>query len=370
MPTADGGSCVTDAAREAVRIANAGFLTQGKPALRPKDGARFHFELPGSMQGFRVEDSAECRGTALLKNVDDHSTAGARSLAIAYQGLAEGRRVRASTATFIPPEARGMSGYDLMASPTIYPGQVLRARVSADARDAHPVDCCLYVAIYGAGDRWELLRSAPERLAPGEARELSWNLPATDSAPIAAAGVELAGRGGAAGTVYVDWLTWDGMPSLVLGRPSAGGTMWERAWMNGVTRFETRTEPFRIIQNAGRGLLMQGTREWTDYLVSAQVTPWLATAAGIAARVQGMRRYYALLLHRDGHARLLKFLAGETILSEIPFAWEQGRTHRFELEVRGNTIAASIDGKKLPRQRMTSTRSSEERPRFSARKGA
>ena len=167
VPTADGGGCITDVAREAVRIANAGLVMAGKPAVHPKDGARFHFELPGSVQGFRVEDSVECRGTAALLNVEGHSAAGARSLAIAYHRLAEGRRARAGTATFIPPEARGMPGYDLMASPTIYPGQVLRARVSADARDGGAVDCCLYVASYGAGDRWELLRSTVERLAPG-----------------------------------------------------------------------------------------------------------------------------------------------------------------------------------------------------------
>ena len=118
--------------------------------------------------------------------------------------------------------------------------------------------------------------------------------------------------------------------------------------MNGVTRFETRNEPFRIIQNSGRGLLMQGTREWSDYRVSADVTPWLTSSAGIAARVQGMRRYYALLLTSDGHARLLKCLSGETVLSEIPFPWAQGTTHRFELEVRGAAISASIDGRKLP----------------------
>ena len=88
--------------------------------------------------------------------------------------------------------------------------------------------------------------------------------------------------------------------------------MWRRAWVDGVDQYGSRwPEPYRLVQNHGTGLLIQGTRDWTDYRVSAPITPHLVASAGIGARVQGMRRYYALLLAEGGTVRLVKALDGE-----------------------------------------------------------
>ncbi len=85
--------------------------------------------------------------------------------------------------------------------------------------------------------------------------------------------------------VYLDYLAWDGAPSVALGRPRQGGMMWRRAWVDGIDQYESRwAEPYRLIQNEGVGLLIQGAREWTDYRVGATLTPRLAVAAGIGAR--------------------------------------------------------------------------------------
>src|SRR5205823_5140509 len=99
---------ITDAAAEAIHIVNLGRSLAGEEPLAPKAGARFHFTLPGSVQGFRVEESAASRGTAELANVTRPETGGARALAIRYRHLAAGRRARVATAAFIPPEAVSM----------------------------------------------------------------------------------------------------------------------------------------------------------------------------------------------------------------------------------------------------------------------
>jgi hypothetical protein len=92
---------------------------------------------------------------------------------------------------------------------------------------------------------------------------------------------------------------------------------------------------------------MQGTREWTDYQVGAAITPHLVKAAGIAARVQGLRRYYALLLTEAGKARLIKALDGEIVLAETAFPWRFGETYEFHLQVKGQQLSAGIDGQTL-----------------------
>jgi len=359
LPAADGGRAITDALTEAYHIVNIGRALAGEAPLFPKGGAahadvahadvRFHFDLPGAVQGWMPEDSVESRGTLAVENVAGHSLLGARSLALRYRGVAVGRPARAATATFTPPEAASMPGYGLLASPTLFSGQTVRARLSADAANATPVMCGLYLRFYGAGDCLERMPGPCVIFAPGDTHEFTWRIPDTGGAPIAEIGIEVSSDRRADGAVYLDYLTWDGAPDVTLTRPAHTGTMWQRAWVNGVDQVQHGAESYRLIQNEGTGLLMQGTREWIDYRVTADVTPHLVKSAGIAVRVQGMRRYYALLLYRDGveappQVRLVKMLDAPEVLAEVDFPWEFGETHELSLEVVEATLRAWVDG--------------------------
>ncbi|HEU5086714.1 MAG TPA: ADP-ribosylglycohydrolase family protein, partial [Roseiflexaceae bacterium] len=185
-------------------------------------------------------------------------------------------------------------------------------------------------------------------LAAGASCELEWTLPDTNGEPIAEIGIALTH----AGTIYLDWLTWEGTPRLALRLPANEGRMWQRAWVEGLDQAYGRAnEEFRLIQNEGRGLLITGTREWRDYTVRATLTPHMASACGLAARVQGMRRFYALQLLRaaDGTRalQLLRALDGDTLLAEAPFDWQFGTAYTLELHVAGNRIQGAVDGQAL-----------------------
>ncbi|MBA3272854.1 MAG: ADP-ribosylglycohydrolase family protein, partial [Chthoniobacterales bacterium] len=141
LPTADGGACLTDALTQAVRIANLGrrlasngtgvspvpsqSLTHGRDAhatktpstpspVSPKDGARFHFSMPGARQGFTIAPV-----TATLSHESNR-------LRAIFRGAA-----RVSIDTFITPEQAQATSYSLIVSPTLYAGQILRAKVIA-----------------------------------------------------------------------------------------------------------------------------------------------------------------------------------------------------------------------------------------------
>ena len=106
-----------------------------------------------------------------------------------------------------------MSGYELQASPTLYPGQTVRAEVEgAPAR--------LLIRVYDERDELVTVRG------PG----LEWRVPDTGGQPIAEVGIETDGP------ARLRSLTWDGAPEVTLGRP-AGGTLWRRAWVHGVDRW-------------------------------------------------------------------------------------------------------------------------------------
>ncbi|NLK08478.1 MAG: ADP-ribosylglycohydrolase family protein, partial [Firmicutes bacterium] len=342
LPTADGGRAISDAVQETYFIVNMAKTLVGQSKTHPKHGARFHFELPGALQGFLPEDSIESQGILKVENVKGYSKLGERSLALQYSHLAAGRLARAATATFIPKDASGPSHYALIASPTLYPGETVRARICADPKNNRPVDCSLYVSAYNGCDQLCKDKGPGVRLLPGAEHEFAWTIPDMDGQPIAEIGIEISSNERADGTIYLDYITWDGTPNTVWKRPADGGTMWQRAWVDGLDQLTFTDEPFRLIHNEGTGLMMQGSREWTDYTLSAAFTPHMCEAFGVAVRVQGMRRYYALLLQRDGRARLVKELDGTKVLAETNIQWEFGKSYDLKLAVDGGRLKAWV----------------------------
>ena len=363
LPTADGGRAITDAVTESLHVANVGRALFQAPLHTPKNGARYHFELPGSVQGFMADESVDSRGTLTLENVPGHSQSGTRSLALQYDGVATGRPARAATSTFIPSKETAdyfeRRGYALLASPSIYPGQTVSAALEADSANEHAVDVSLFLRRYRSLDDELTLEDGPgHRLQPGERHTFSWTVQGAGNEPIAEIGVAVHSDERTKGTIYLDYLTWTGEPGVTFSRPDTPldsrlweksfPLMWRRAWVNGVDGYDIWwPESFRLVQNRGRGLLMTGTREWSDYEVKSEITLHLCGSAGIAARVQGMRRYYALLLCRTdeggGVARLIRALDGDTVLAEADFPWEYGESHAFALLVEGDRLRGCID---------------------------
>lgn len=334
IAAADGGRVITDAAIESYHIVNIGRALAGEASLAPKNGARFHFELPGCVQGFHAENGK-------VENVQHHSASGERCLALHSHGNA-----RFSTPTFIPPDAIQMPGYTLMASPTLYSGQRVQARLSADKA----IKTYLYLGYYDANDNVEILRGPEYVLPAGKSCEVEWIIPDLRGMPIAEIGLETP----EAGSIYLDYLTWNGTPETTFTRPSGsvlpfpGPKIWHKAWVDGVDQWEYRwREPFRIIQNEGRGLISTGTREWKDYQAQAEITPVLIKSGGIAVRVQGMRRFYALLLCSDGKLRLVKALEGDHLLAEVDFPWTEYKPYQLKVQAQGNRISGWVGKNKL-----------------------
>jgi ADP-ribosylglycohydrolase len=355
LPTADGGSCITDAVRETDSIVRAAYAIKGLPIPTQKGGQRFHFELPGSVQGFQLDPSPD-GVSAQLKNVSGFSHTGKRCLKIAFQGLASHRCIRAATATFVLPEDLNMKEYELIASPTLYTGQTVYAHLTSSVENSDAVEVALFLSYYNADDLPEMISAHPQRLNPGESGELEWEVPTIYGCPIFRIGIEIHGLEDDAstdGSVYLDYLDWNGAPDVIFTRPP-GRTLpefpilYRRAWANAVDHWDHWwQQTFRIIKNKGRGMISTGTRQWTDYSVTAQVTAAKFCAGGIAARVQGLQRFYALLLVEENRVQLLKALDGDHILAECTFEWEIWKPYQLRLEVCGNQLRGWINSELL-----------------------
>ena len=367
LPTADGGRTISDAVFESLELVNAGRALRGMDAIAPKGGARYHFDLPGAVQGFMCDDAVDARDVVKVSNVcaPELSADGDRLLALDYTGLAPGRVGRALTATFVPSLEVAQffegHGYKLMSCPRLNPGQTIWARALADSANESAVDVCLVIQHYNREDDLVLMTAPTRTLAAGQACDLEWQLPDLGGYPIASVGLQISGSGGASGRVYLDALCWRGAPDLALKRPYArdfarwdrklSGMMWKRAWIDGTDIRSWRgmsdfyPETYRVIQNEGRGMLIQGCRDWTDYQVSATLTPHMCKAGGLGARVQGMKRYYALLCDQEG-VRIVCTLEGQDrVLARAEGGWTLGEAARLKLTVQGNTLSGYLDDK-------------------------
>ena len=343
LPSADSGGGVSDAVTQAVRISRMGHTLAGGGFDAPKAGARYHFSMPGAVQGFT--------GHKCVVN-NRPNASGERCLALHFDRIEAGETARATTATFVDSldtakyfERRG---YGLMTSPALSPGQTVEAAVELAKGTDEAVEAAICIRVFNAEDQLITLRNPATAIEPGDRAMLTWTMPDVGGYPIAAVGVEVV-TAPAGGTLYMDRLDWHGAPEVTLSRVPGG--MWHRAWVNGVDQYSPRyPESFRLVHNRGTGLLLHGARDWADYQVAADVTPHLVRRAGIAARVQGMKRYYALLLTAgtDGEgskAQLVRELDGTTVLAECDFPLDLYRTYDLAVTAAGDALTGTIDGK-------------------------
>ena len=345
ISSADGGNSINDAVRMSYYLTNLGRVLAGSDKLEePKGGAQFHFSLPGSQQGFRSQEGTH---PLTLTNVEFE---GGRALALAFTAMGPGQQAAALTPTFTPPDVLKMRTYDLTATPLVYPGQTLKARVVAMSGNSGDVEARLRLSVYDAQDKLRPVDSEPVKLRPGEQQVITWRIPQLDGQPIAEVGLVVSAAGKRAdGTVLLDHLGWNGTPSLTLHRPHGDCDFWRMAWVNGVDFFSKRFPPsFRISQGQGEGLVSHGTRQWTDYQVSSEVVLHLGEYGGLAARVQGLRRFYATRVLRSGGAQIVRVRDGETvILAEAPFSTQLEKKISMVMSVNGRHLSAWVDGLRL-----------------------
>jgi len=333
MPAADGGRSITDAVIETQHVVNMGRALVGTVPMSPKNGARFHFEFPGSVQGFRPGEA-----TTKLENVAAYSQKGERCLKVSFKNQGS-----TSTPTFILPDELNMEGYKLLASPTLYSGQKVKAGFTA----GQVAIVNLFIKIYNKDDELDVIYGPEVALAANTFTETEWIIPNTYSQPISEIGLVCKSD---TGSLYLDYLGWDGEPDVVLTRPFGSNEIgeppqvWRQAWVDAMDNWPVwMPESYRLAKNEGRGLLMQGTREWQDYEVEADITPWLMEAGGIGVRVQGMKRFYSLQLVVGNKLRLLKALDGDTILAQKDYDWEIQKSYVLKMQVSGNHIRAWVD---------------------------
>src|SRR5690606_1811560 len=293
--TADGGECLSDAVRQTYAIADGREVLAGRePAARRP---RFAFDLPGSVQGFtRCAAVSSPYPGVRVSNV---SEAGAgRGLRVAVDGVSTGSAAAVSTPTFLPRPGAG-DHFSTLASPTLYPGQRVRATVRLSPGTAAGADVRAYVLAEDDAGTLTPFYSPAVRLGT-EPSDLEWTVPDVGVNPIQRLGFEVSAERRFDGSVVIEHVDWSGAPS----RFEQGGillsSIWDltpeplRAWVSSARHFEPDFRyTYSVSHPAGTGLATIGTRDWDDYTVSSTLVFNPHEAGGLVIRARGHRRYYA-----------------------------------------------------------------------------
>ncbi|KAM0252544.1 hypothetical protein ACHAQJ_007676 [Trichoderma viride] len=353
ISSADGGYSINNAVRISYDIANIGRQLAGQKILEPpKGGAQFHFTLPGSVQGFQLlwsSGTGQGASAILQQRINGQHGPG---LAIDVENLGQDQgQIEVLTQTFTPKEVLYMKTYELMASPLLYPGQTVTAKVRADGEGGSQVAVGLRLKVYSQNDELVTVDGPSTVLQSGEAQSLIWTIPdEMDSQPIQKIGIVLSPgtQSSYKGTVWLDSLAWTGVPNMVLQTPlQQPCEFWRRAWVNGADNFSNSS--FLIAQGQGEGILIYGTREWDNYSVTvSNFMIKFGAPAGLAIRVQGINRYYAVTFTDDKRINIVKAHDAHRItVASVPFQWELDRKYQVTLTARDHTIYARVENVEL-----------------------
>jgi hypothetical protein len=263
-----------------------------------------------------------------------------------------------SVPTFIDPIPRGSSGtsyFEVIASPSLYGTQTVRATLRA--YEAVNPTVQLFIHHYEGAGKLVKLAGLAVALQPGDNR-LSWRIPDIGGHPIYRVGLELSAERRLSGHVTLLEMDWSGAPeALVFGgafdlspslTPWDVTTYWVKSFVSSARHFAPDvTATFCLSHPGDNGVITTGTRDWVDYEVSSRLMMDRCRTVGLVARARGHRRYYAAVL-RNQRAAIIKRVDGDVfVLNEVPFSYAENAAIDVAFSAAGSVLAMSVDGRRV-----------------------
>ncbi len=303
----------------------------------PRPQPRYTFPFPGATQGFQAR--ARLGSILQLRRVQ---TEGHGALQVAIRKLKKKGEARIFVETYLHPHRLSSNYYGASFSPTLWPGQTLRARVMLPPDGPDAIRAGLFAWEEHEGRDYA---QPGVLLPPGQWTELSYALPPLHNALFTQAGLAVHNLGDApwSGSILIDWLDWSGAPRF------STDFYQEQEEYGAISQWTYLRGYWRLQDGAYHGSgpeiseSYSGDVAWRDYTLSVRLTPLLGDHHLILARVQGALRNYALGLSPHGLS-LYKKQRGYRPLVHAPFRWQPGRTYELHLQVEGAQLRGWVDG--------------------------
>ena len=316
-----------------------------------------HFEFPGSTHAIRVrvgglDARARVERETAVMNTNETAASGCRSLKFVAKPVEPGENVYVYKKTYYQPKDFSDSRYDPSFSPLIYPGQTLHASAYIPEY-GYASQVSLYVKELRSGKIYE---SEKQELKKGEWKTLEFHIPAMEGALLEEAGVCFHVEG-----KHMDFFDYVGMIDDLYadGNPDYSIELekeQEEVWLGlhrEISQF-TKLKGLMYLEDGELHLscadfaeAYTGRHDWEDYSAEFTFTPLTGAGHMVNVRVQGAIRSYAVGLLADGKIAILKNDNGYRVLTDAPFAWENGKEYTITVKAVGNTISAIADGAEL-----------------------
>ena len=308
---------------------------------------RYHFGYPGATHGFQAEGN---RGAVLaLRQVEGEDFTGRGALRITLRNLNKKGEGRVFVRTYLRPAELSANNYAASFSPTIFPGQTIRAHVYLPPDAAGGLLAAPFVWDDNGGAQHQ---AQGTELRPGQRQTLSWRVPPLPNTLLSRAGVMFRTTGGSwSGAPLLDWLDWDGPPELQCDfsrerreYDAIGG--W--TFLRGFWRLEEGA-----YHGSGVGLneTYTGDPAWRDLALTVDLVPLTGEQHYVLLRVQGARRSYAIGLTGAGRLALWKNSGGFREVASAEFPWTHGTAVRLAVTAVGDELAVAAGERPLLRWR-------------------
>jgi len=364
-PTANGGETQTDALTEAYKVINTAKKMNKEETVEPKNGSRFHFEMPGSVQGWRSSFKNNKNISTIVQNTEYESSIGKRALEIKFDRVAPGVCSEAVVDTFFPQELYELTGsarerffqsYNFISCPLLYSGQNIESEIIFKSNSQKPITVTCFINVFGEEDNYERMNSESVVLFPDKSQKLKWKIPSTEGNPITQVGFSIESDEANSGSLILNYLTFTGEPNCKFSKPKhigkhkrgvkfSNAKMWKASWVDALDKWDSGERTFRVCKDSGRGMLITGTDLWKNYKVTSDIAIQRVKTGGLAARVQGLNRYYGLVISASNKLQLIKVINEPKVLKEIDFDLEYYKDYKLSLKVEDNKLSGYLDNK-------------------------
>lgn len=251
--------------------------------------------------------------------------------------------------TFGDPRSNVFSGYALIASPLVYPGQTCTAKTKLLMGTGK---VRWFVDQITADEKIERQTSFWQSLS--QLTNLIWTIPAGRGYPIVKMGLELQGSKLELNIEEIDYygepdIFYDGLftmtPAHKVGR---GKPSWYQSWVDSTHQSDVdHLSTFCCSDHCDNGLLTIGNQKWKNTTMSADLILSMQSQAGLILRSTGLRRYAAAILE-EGKLRIIEQWDKEkTILAEVDYAIEDGKHCTLCVSCNQSLIEVFMDGHKM-----------------------
>ena len=301
-----------------------------------------HFEFPGSTHAFRI------RGNGRLENTSYRSAYGTRSLLITFgeDDKAE-NRCEIFRKTYYEPKDFSDSRYDPSFSPTVYPGQTVRCRLTTLCEGEQ---VCLYAKLRGKEGE-EYIYGEKYLPEVGKEQEIEWRIPEKQNRTILEIGIVCEAPKGKI-MLLLHELNVEGKADYCIDFSMERLEKWNGSHCE-ISQF-TREKGLAYLEKGKLHLtgtdwaeVYTGNWEWENYETEFEMTPLLGEEHFVLFRVQGAIRSYGFGFTGCGRIGVWKKEKEIELIKEMPFSWEKGQKYCLKITLEQDKYVFYVDNQYL-----------------------